>query len=58
MVHEWRGVCCIFFASVRSKDTWVRISLYELMIAYFLCIYTGCIGEDCMTLIKKQEVRR
>ena len=45
----------LLFASIRSKDTWVCISLYELMIAYFLCMYTGCI--DKADAYQEQEVR-
>ena len=33
----------IFFASIHSKDTRFCIGISELMIEFFLCIYTGCI---------------
>ena len=32
-----------FFASIHSKDTRFCIGISELMIEFFLCIYTGCI---------------
>ena len=31
------------FASIHSKDTRFCIGISELMIEFFLCIYTGCI---------------